>query len=322
MSPTSLRQSESNGPRPIGPGSDFLVGVPAWEGAIPKKKRPDRRFWQEFPRVWWGKEPREADVRRYLSPSPGSPASSERSRKATVPSAPLDLKELFRRVTEPEGQATTFTDSPTALLDKALKHANTHTPDPSDLLRLVRHTLPVKERPHAAQIAGLLRATRRAQLIAVCLRKSGYPPLTISATRLEIAQHELQRARWRAKDTRKRVLAKLRLAHPRLGPKKLRLLRDSNKAVLEADAVHCFACLLRDTYMEDFNAEWSGLSHPQAHVRMVEERAWVPLLVQELRYDYGLELQTIADLLADAGIVREITLDDVSKILARSQHQR
>jgi hypothetical protein len=249
----------------------------------------------------------------------------------TSPPSPLhpDLRKLFCAIKEsvgptseskPGGPAADSRAATSALVTAAHEHVDAHIPSRAALEVDVRSALTGSRKSLAPEITGLLLTTRRAQLFAVFLTKHGHPAVAPTGLRLEAAERELRRARWRAKDTRKSVLTRLRRAHPKFSPKRLAGLVERD----QANAVHFFARHIRDDCMQSFNAEWSGLSDPQAHVRMTEEQAWLPLLLHELRYDFGLELQEISDVVTHAKVVRvaEFDLDAVSKMLSRSKRQR
>jgi hypothetical protein len=251
-----------------------------------------------------------------------------------LPPSPLhpDLEKLFSAVKHPTASAGNINQDATEndrekMADPVLaanEYADAHMLPRADLEADVRGALAGPRRKLAAQITGLLLTTRRAQLIAVFLAKHEHPAVLTVGVRLKAAEGELRRARWRATDTRKRALTRLRLAHPKFSKQRLLGLVKRDRATLTANAVHFFARHIRDTCMQHFNAHWSGLSDPQDHVRMTEERAWIPLLLHELRYDFGLELQEIVDVVTHAQVAggARLDLDAVSKMLARSTRHR
>jgi hypothetical protein len=250
-----------------------------------------------------------------------------------LPPSPLhpDLAKLFSAFKEARAPTGINSQVPeldpgnaAALVTEAQEYADRHMPKVAELEAGVRGALASPRKQLAARITGLLLITRRAQLVAVLLAKHNHPAAVSAGDRLKAAQEELRLARWRATDTRKRALTRLRLAHPKFSKQRLVGLVERDRATLMANAVHFFARHIRNTCMEHFNAHWSGLSDPQDHVRMPEERAWMPLLLHELRYDFDLELQEIVDVVTHAQVVggAKLDLDAVSKMLARSTRQR
>lgn len=192
-----------------------------------------------------------------------------------------------------------------------------------EFCRAAQKILPDRHPSGVREIASFLLETRRAQVST-----AHHVDLAIVQSKLLVAQSELKRRRWAATKVRQRARIEFRKDNPRASEATIDRMVESDPAVLEADGLHFFSRGIRERYADSFNGLVTGLSTPQSKIGADWQNSFVPLVAHVLRYDAKLELQEIADLVDQAQLVRVsredggLTLDYVSKVLSRSEHQR